>query len=78
MNTDMQHGAALLHAHIMASAQDLAIFGDQTSANRNAAFGVALLCLLHGSDESGFLVHDESESVVQSGELSGRCLQYNE
>lgn len=67
MNTDMQHGAALLHAHIMTSAQDLAIFGDQTSTNGNAALGVALLCLLHGSDESGFLVHDESE--CQLGEF---------
>ena len=65
MNTDMQHGATLLHTHVMASAQDLAVLGHQTGTNRNAALGVALLCLLHSCDESGFLAHDEIEGQLK-------------
>lgn len=57
--TDMQDGAALLYAHVMASAQDFAILGHQSSANWNATFRGTLLRLLHGSNETGILVHDE-------------------
>lgn len=57
MWTNMQNGAALLHAHVMTSAQDLAILGHQGSANRNTALGGTFLRLLHGSNEARVLVH---------------------
>lgn len=53
----MQNGAALLHTHVMTSAQDLAILGNQDGTDGHAALGSTLLCLFHSSDEAWVLVH---------------------
>jgi hypothetical protein len=42
----MQYRAAVLDSHVVALAEDLAVFRDETGANWDAAFGCAFLALL--------------------------------
>lgn len=55
----MQDGATLLHAHVVASTQNLAILRDQASANGDAALGGALLRLFNSRDETRVLLHGD-------------------
>jgi len=48
----MNGRAVLLHAHVMAAAQDFAFGRDEACADGDAAFACALLGLLEGGDET--------------------------
>jgi hypothetical protein len=67
----MQHRATLLHAHVVASTQDLAILRDQAGANGDAALGGALFRLFHSRDETGVLLHSYYMAIeLVLGEIS--------
>lgn len=51
MMTNMERGAAFLHAHVVALAEDFAIGADEASTNRNATLVGALVCLVKGNFE---------------------------
>lgn len=59
----MQDGATLLHAHVVATTQDLAVLGDQAGADGDAALGRTLPCLLHSCDETGVLLHGDCAAI---------------
>ena len=64
------NGAALLHAHVMSAAEDLAILGNQRGANGDTPLGGTGLGFLDSSNESGVLVHGDWRRVVRSKEVS--------
>lgn len=55
--TNMQDGTTLLHTHVVTSAQDLTVLGDQAGADGDAALSSTLLGLFHGCYETGVLLH---------------------
>lgn len=69
----MQHGATLLHAHIVASTQDLAILRDQAGTNGDAALGGALFRLFNSRDETRVLLHSDYLAIelVWGGNFEG-------
>jgi hypothetical protein len=59
----MQDGATLLHAHVVATTQDLAVLGDQASSDGDAALGSTLPRFLHSCDETGVLLHSDCDLI---------------
>lgn len=59
----MQDGATLLHAHVVATTQDLAVLRHQAGADGDAALGSTLPCLLHSCNETGVLLHGDCTAI---------------
>jgi hypothetical protein len=59
----MQDGATLLHTHVVATTQDLAVLGDQARSDGDAALGRTLPRFLHSCDETGVLLHSDCTAI---------------
>lgn len=71
----MQGGASFLNAHIVSTAENLAILGHQSCTDRDSTFSGAFLCLLQGGDEASVCFHCDEFQYVDP-ERHGKQTQY--